>query len=210
MHKIEKLLLISSEALANSKPFPTGLFESYGRIGRQLLSMLQLKNGYYAFESALHVFPACSDQDIINLEQWNSNTLWKDAYGGLVDGYLFFAEDVFGQQFGILDNAIHFVDTETGQSEEFAGDFEEWASKMLDEYEVHTGYPLAQEWQEKHGSLAIGHRLVPKIPFVCGGEYQLGNLHSGESVKAMRFRGDLAQQIKDLPDGTEIEFKVVE
>jgi hypothetical protein len=65
-------------------------------------------------------------------------------------------------------------------------------------------------WQAANGVLTVGERLVPKRPFTLGGEYNLANLVAMEAVKGMRFRGDLAVQIRDLPDGASITFKIVD
>ena len=58
--------------------------------------------------------------------------------------------------------------------------------------------------------MPAGSSLVPAVPFVLGGEYSLGNLRLADAVSGMRARGNLARQIRDLPDGAQIEFKVVD
>ena len=50
---------------------------------------------------------------------------------------------------------------------------------------------------------------MPKMPFVTGGEYAIQNLAAIEASRGMRFRGDLAVQIRDLPDGAQIRYSVV-
>ena len=55
-----------------------------------------------------------------------------------------------------------------------------------------------------------GRRLLPKIPFALGGEYVVENLYAGRAVDGMRVRAHLATQLVDLPDGAQIEYKVVE
>ncbi len=208
MYGLSKLLTISSDGLTDTKPSPVAVILAQGRLGSQLLSMLELKNGFYAFESALHVFPACACPGVVSISQWNSDDLWKSEYEGLMTEYFCFAEDVFGFQFALREDRVYVVDPETAEPTLFAGDFGEWATRILDDFELHTGYTTAHQWQARHGPLEPGHRLIPKIPFVCGGDYQLDNLYSGASVPAMRFRGSLARQIKDLPDGSTIEFVI--
>jgi hypothetical protein len=73
-----------------------------------------------------------------------------------------------------------------------------------------TGYSLLHEWQMRHGAIPAGTRLMPKIPFVLGGQYALDNLYVLSSVSAMKSRGNLARQIKDLPDGSQVQFRVIE
>jgi hypothetical protein len=61
-----------------------------------LLSVLNRKNGFYAFESALHVFPPLRVWlQGMNIDQWNSGSLWRQGYGDLAKGLLFFAETSF-------------------------------------------------------------------------------------------------------------------
>ena len=66
------------------------------------------------------------------------------------------------------------------------------------------------QWEREHGPLPAGHRLFPKIPFVCGGEFTSSNLASCSDVDSMRFRGALARQIRDLEDGKMIVLRVTE
>ena len=143
------------------------------------------------------------------LERWNAPDLWCDAYDDLAADCFFFAEDVFGNQFAIRQARIVSFEAETGQIEDVADTLEEWADQMMEDYEYLSGYPLAHAWQELNGSITAGSRLVPKIPFVLGGEFNVDNLHELDAVKGMRWRGDLAIQIRDLPDGASIELKVV-
>lgn len=121
-----------------------------------------------------------------------------------------FAEDIFGGQFAIKGDAIVSFEPETGEVTEIAGSIAGWARKILDDYEVITGYPIARQWQAANGALARGERLIPKRPFVMGGEYSVENLFAVEAVEGMRFRGDIAVQIRDLPDGASITFKIVD
>jgi hypothetical protein len=50
-------------------------------------------------------------------------------------------------------------------------------------------------------------RLLPKLPFVLGGEYNLDNLYLANSVEGMRFRGSIARQIQNIPDGNKVVLK---
>jgi hypothetical protein len=172
--------------------------------------LLQRKNGFYAFEGALHVRPTTSVMDEPGLAEWNSAGGWRATYGDLADGCFFFAEDVFGGQFCWCNDSVMSFDPETGEKTHVADDIEGWAAKVLAEYDVLTGYPIAHEWQVANGSLPPGHRLVPTIPFVLGGEYELENLFLLETARAMRSRGELAVQLRDLPEGTKVDFKVVD
>ncbi len=209
MTSVEKLLSISSEALSR-QAVTVNLpdFRNYGSVGDELLTLLEQKNGFYAFESALHVFPAASFEKEMTLSRWNSFGLWRHQYGELVENLLCFAEDAFGNQFCIRDGHIASFDAETGQVERIAGDLMEWAGLILADYNLHTGYPVAHQWQIQHGALPIGKRLALKVPLVLGGNYSLDNLYAVDAVEGMRFRGDIVHQIKDLPDGSQVQFRI--
>ena len=169
-----------------------------------------VRNGFYSFESSLHVFPAGTLPGVMDLNQWNDPTLWAGEYGDLAKKCLFFGEDVFGGQFCIFDGAIHAFDPETGEKTILSTSLAEWGALVMQDYEFLTGFPLAHEWQKSHGTLPMGKRLLPKIPFVTEGPFTVDNLYAGDAVEGMRFRADLARQIHDLPDGAKIQFKVTE
>lgn len=208
---IEKLISIGSPATGSKQVFVNlENFESYGRLAHELLQMLKLKNGFYAFESALQVFPAAHFAGEMTLSRWNAHGLWKFEYETITDKKLFFAQEAFGNQFCIFQERIWFFDAETGELEFRADNLNDWAQKVLMDYEMQTGYPLMHEWQKKNGRIASDNRLMPKIPFVLGGGYDLGNLYSLNSVSAMKSRGNLARQLKNLPDGTKVQFRIIE
>lgn len=202
------------ELLALAGPEPgAGLVElpsQESEVEVDLAAMLSRVNGVYAFESALHVLPSDDSADEIGLRRWNREDLWREQYGPLAVGHLFFAEDAFGVQFSIRDGHVFTFDPETGTAEPMASGLEEWADLLLRDHESLTGFPLMHEWQRRHGRLPPGKRLIPKQPFVLGGEYAIENLYSLDSVEAMRFRAEIARQIEDLPEGAAVTLGVVE
>lgn len=206
-NNLEKLLAISSAPLRPDVPEIPTLLSEQGSRGRELYQWLSERNGFFAFESALHVFPLGTGRGM-DLETWNTTSLWRSAYGDMAEGLLFFAEDTFGHPFAIRGGDIVSFDPESGKAEALSPDLEGWAERILDDYEILTGYPLLHEWQERNGPIPLDHRLAPRIPFVAGGDFSLKNLYLAPSVDLMRFRASLAQQIKDLPDGTPIRLKV--
>ncbi|MBW5481376.1 SMI1/KNR4 family protein [Streptomyces bambusae] len=169
--------------------------------------MLSRRNGFYAFLSALHVFPAGKCVGEVSLEEWNAPKLWRSGYPGVPADWTAFAEDVFGGPFFISAAGIHSLDPETGELEFVAQDLEGWCAAVLEDPEVLTGYPLAEEWQERNGRLPSGMRLVPATPFVLGGEFSVENLVLMESAKALRLRAELASKIAGLEDGQQIVFR---
>ncbi len=208
MTSLEKLISIASDALAAPPSAMPDLLCQY-RLGLELFRMLAKKNGFYAFETALHVLPVTSDPGS-GLAGWNSQALWRGGYLDLAEGLFFFAEDIFQDQFcfSLKQDGVLRFNAETGQATLMAGSLEEWAGIILSDYEVETGWPLAHEWQAKNGPLPFGKRLMPKIPFFLGGEYKIDNLWAGNPLAGMRFKADLAIQTRDLPEGSKVRLRV--
>jgi len=166
---LKKLLSLSSPSLCGSRPSSPKAFDKvHEKLAAELVEILRVKNGFYAFESALHVLPSHCVTDAMDIERWNSRELWKGEYSEEVAKYLFFAEDIFGEQFGLCADSVVRFDPETAGTEVFADSPTDWAERILRDYEVETGYPIAAEYQEKKGPLIPGQRLEPKIPFILG------------------------------------------
>ncbi len=205
---VEKLLKLSEPELGTF----TGPSNYPNYIPPQLRyqhsALLALKNGFYVFDSALHIYPAgiLTIPGEISIEDWNRPTLWKDTFKGKADKCHCFAEDLFGEQYAFTDKEIVCFDPETGESFPIADSLEEWAQKILEEPGVRTGSELAKAWQQEQGPLPPGMRLVPTTPFVLGGDYSVDNLYQSEAVAAMRRRGRQAQMIKELPEGSKLLF----
>lgn len=168
------------------------------------------KNGFLAFDHALRVFPAVPASHDLSLNRWNSPRLWRDAYGDLADGPLFFADDIFGGQFCVRQGHIFAFDPETAAFEFLAQDLEGWARVILSDIDFRTGRPFARDWQAMHGPLEPTQRLVPKRLFMLGGTFELENFYVLDAVQAMRFRGEVAYQTHDLPDGAQVRFVVTD
>ena len=208
--QLDKLIRLSGPALAPPHS-GSALSSVSSKLGHELGTLLGKRNGFYAFEAALHVFPTTTTSELnTDLDVWNEDSVWKSAYHGMASGCFFFAEDVFGSQFCIHDSKVHLFDAETGSKEWVANSLEGWAHSVLDNYNELTGFPLAHEWQKLYGPLPAGLRLVPKTPFVLGGDFSVSNLYALDAVKGMRLRGNIAVQLRDLPDGTEVTLEAVE
>src|SRR5690606_29576887 len=100
---------------------------------------------FYAFESSLHVYPWGGGPG--SGEFWNDPRLWREEYGDAVAGLTFFAEDAFGFQFATDGDAIFSFDPEVAERERVSSDVMEWASLILEDFEVRTGFPVMHEWQ---------------------------------------------------------------
>lgn len=69
---------------------------------------------------------------------------------------------------------------------------------------------LVEEAQAKVGPLGLGRKYCLKIPGLLGGEYGGTNLASISLVELVTASGDIAFQIKDVPDGSQVRIKITD
>ena len=129
---------------------------------RQLFDVLKMKNGFFAFESALLIRPVGNGAHPLPVGKWNQKPLWLETYRFDLPELYFFAEDAFGGQFAISEGAIVSFDPETGEIEEISDSLDGWATEVMSDYDYFTGHSLCSEWQRINGSLPVAHRLVPR------------------------------------------------
>ncbi|MGB7748669.1 MAG: SMI1/KNR4 family protein [Verrucomicrobiia bacterium] len=179
-----------------------------GSRGQELLNLLAHRNGFYAFEAALLVRPLDYDASPLGIFQWNNEALWMSEYKTNLGGVVFFAEDIFGMQFCIKNDAVNSFDPETGEFKVIAPSLEDWSRWIWEDTKTRTGWPVAHFWQLKQGVLKPGMRLLPKVPFVLGGQFAIENLYELNDVEGMRFRASIANQLRDCPDGSKVVLNI--
>ncbi len=69
---------------------------------------------------------------------------------------------------------------------------------------------LVELAQAKLGPISVDRCYCLKLPAVVGGKYDASNLGTNSRVEVLAFAGDLAHQIKDLPDGAKVRLVVTE
>jgi hypothetical protein len=208
---ITELLGLSSRPISAAPPMLSpSVRRLAGPLADELEAMLTVKNGFFAYATALHVFPACSTADAYSLYEWNEPSLWKGQYGKLLADAICFAEDIFAEPFVIKAGAVWRFSPQTEEFTPMGDSLEVWARLIDEDDAAEAGYGFAADWKAEHGTVPLGRRLAPKIPFVGGGEYAVSNFYACDPVDRLRFTADFARQIRHLPDGTKIELVVVD
>ena len=70
--------------------------------------------------------------------------------------------------------------------------------------------PIVEAAYEKLGDPGNERCYCLKIPAILGGLYETDNIGTVQIVELISFAGDLAEQIDDLPDGAQVEFKFMD
>lgn len=62
----------------------------------------------------------------------------------------------------------------------------------------------------KKTHINYNERLCPIIPFVVGGEYEIENLYAGSFPNYILANANIANQVYNLPEGTDIQLKPID
>ncbi len=66
---------------------------------------------------------------------------------------------------------------------------------------------LANEAQKRYGKQPEDRCFCLILPGVLGGEYKIENIGTNSRREVISFSGDVARQIKDVPDGGKVMFE---
>lgn len=176
------------------------------------LEMLKVTNGLYSFKMGLHIFGVGSSvPEFHDLNRWNAPEMWKREFGELAEGLVFFAETIFGDQFfyGEDGNICIFM-AETGHRVLVAPSFREWLQKLLSK-KNDFDLDVFNEWQSMSDvAVQPGLHLCPRIPFCLGGRIeQSRDGYLCEAIDDMKFKGQLALQLKDLKPGDKVDLNAI-
>jgi hypothetical protein len=69
---------------------------------------------------------------------------------------------------------------------------------------------LVEMAQAKYGAQPVHRCFCLKAPGALGGAYEIDNIGTVGICELIRFAGDVANQIKDLPPGSKVEFRIVD
>lgn len=177
------------------------------RASSQLASILSVHDGFYSFSGALLFRPMRSRAPIHSIEAWSNPSLWVHEYDLDLGGVVFFAEDVFGVQFCLWRDRVGAFDPESGEIEEVASDLFDFGNKLASDGSYLSGGPILVEWEKKYGKLLPGERLLARVPFVLGGEFEIDNMARIGDVRGMINRAGIANQIMGVPDGDSITLR---
>jgi hypothetical protein len=179
------------------------------RLPANLAGLLRQINGFIQFHGGLHVRGACHEPDWHSLrDAWDGEAAFWRLYPEVNEAAVPFAEDCMGDQFLLRDGVIHKLAAETGEVESLGVGLREFFEAVAaDPVEFLSLHPLLQH-QEDGGRLEPGQLLAAFPPF-CTKESADGvSLAAISTDERRRFLADMAAQLRDVPEGDAIEFRV--
>jgi hypothetical protein len=181
-----------------------------GILDENLRYFLENYNGGYTKDCYVHFFGRLGPPGH-NIFEWNSSEWWKQ-YFGLGNNWFFFAEDVFGNQFGVNltqpELGFFMLWVDDGRLEPFAPDFENFVEFTIFDYAIFGRMRGLSEnfYQVMGGRVPRFHHIAYKKPILLGGDASdVDNLETAEALGHIRLLGQIVHQVKQFPIGTKIK-----
>jgi hypothetical protein len=109
------------------------------------------------------------------------------------------------------DNAVYWLQTDRGELVKIAEGFEEYQKFLNDSDKIDNWFlpSFVEKLLEAGKTLKSNQVYSYKIPPVLGGEYTVENIEPVSMSVHFSFSGQICEQVKDLPDGTKINFNFI-
>jgi len=181
------------------------------RLPTSLADLLRQMNGFIQLHGGLHVRGACLQPAWHSLrEAWAGGSAFHRFYPHVRRKDVPFAEDCMGDQFLLRSGRVYKLAAETGALEpmnvSLAAFFQAVAADPVEFLSLH---PLIK-FQHDGGRLEPGRLLGAFPPFCCKQSADGVSLAAIPTGERRRFLADLAAQVRDLPEGAEIEFEIAD
>lgn len=110
------------------------------------------------------------------------------------------------------DGSVHMLDIGAGRIERIADNRDNFISRIdQGDNAIHwLAIPLVDDCVAVGMTLAPGQCYGYKVPPLLGGDYAADNLEPTDLAVHYGFLADVYHQVKDLPDGTQVQLVVTE
>jgi hypothetical protein len=173
-------------------------------------AVLMQANGFYTSDGAFRLFGTRSLGELPSVTEWNASA-WRESYGGILEGLMLVAEDVFGDQYGYeigcsQSSSLLKIYCEGGER------------KVLEQRELGTFLeesvlieePTAYDFKIFQQARSLGLRpeldehLAFELPLIVNGEYDISNLHVEPTTLHLGVLGQISLNNRGLANATPI------
>ena len=130
-------------------------------------------------------------------------TAFHTLYESVCPSDILFAQDQVGDQFLLRDGKVFQLSAETGDIELLANSLDDFFIRASEDIEGFLNVGLRHTIQP-------GELLLAYPPFVLRGSGASASLKPVPAGEVILFHADLARRIRDVPDGGQVEFKIVD
>ncbi len=181
------------------------------KLPNDLTKLLKSVNGFIQFGGALHVRGACQNLAWHSLRySWESPDAFYCHYRTVKKSDVPFAQSALGDQYFIRDDNVYRLDTECDEIAPLDMDFKTFLEEVQSDPIGALNLEPLEEFWDQGGALEPGQLLSVMPPFVLAQPDTKYSYRAISALDRLRFLADFARQIRDLPDGATISFKVEE
>lgn len=171
---------------------------------QDLFRILSQVNGFILHEGVLHVRGASSNPEWHSLRvAWQGPKSFAALYPDVRKTDIPFAQDIVGDQFLLRDGAVVRLAAETGEIEPLCDSLQKFLEGVRNDIESFLNAGLSHKVQP-------GQLLYAYPPFCCDNGGKGASLGPVPASELIPLHADFARQIRNVPDGGQIQFKVVE
>ena len=177
----------------------------YGPI---LTPLIAQANGFITRNRIFRVFGTEGDETVPGIQEWN-NSEWKLDYGDKTHNLLFFAEDIFGNQYAIQTHdgkvsLLRFL-CEGGDVETVSG-----GVRVLIDAFISPETSTLLDWALVNAAFQRGlspnpnEHLAFEMPLIAGGDYSVDNITVENSELHLGILSQLSRELQNYPTGMKI------
>jgi hypothetical protein len=175
-----------------------------------LAGLLREINGLVAFGGGLHVRGACLEPAWHSLRAaWRGATSLAERYPGVLVTDVPFAEDALGDQFLLRDGVVYRLAAETGELESLGVELTEFLQRAAEDPVGYLSLEPLVAFERDGGVMEPGQLLSVYPPF-CTNASQPRSIEAIPAGDRLAFLASLGEQLRDLPDGGTISFRVTD
>ena len=169
----------------------------------ELAALLQHTNGFILHQGALHFRGACQAPEWHSLRAaWKGENSFQKLYPNLTPADIPFAQDPFGDQFLWRNGEIIKLQAETGDIDSGSPNLNAFLTAVEKDIQGFLNVSL-------NFTLPPGQLFLAYPPFCTSGSGSGASLGQVDALEVISFHANLANQIRDVPDGGLIEFKLI-
>jgi hypothetical protein len=178
--------------------------EIVAALPRDLRELLLGNNGFILHEGALHVRGAVVAPEWHSLRTaWQGPQAFTRLYPLVRPGDIPFAQDQVGDQYLLREGAVFRLCGETGDVSSHAGSLAEFLRRADEDIEGFLNVALDRPMEP-------GQLLLAYPPFIFEDSGEGTAMRAVPAEEVIGFHAELARQMRDVPDGERVTFRLGE
>ena len=166
-------------------------------------------NGYVAFHGGLHIRGACLNPTWHSLRYWwlGGEALHR-LFSAVDEDDVPFGEDALGDQYVLRGGVVHRLSAESGELASLGTDLRGFDNQVRNDPVGYLSLGPLEEFRASGGKLMPGQLLNVYPPFVMKESANGVSYRAVPTEERIRFLADLAAQVRGVPEGTKVRFRV--